>query len=447
MKIKRVKLTNFRNVPDLEHNINGANILVIGENAIGKSNLLKAIVATLGGNFGLDAIKHGHDNAEVEVDLAKFTNDWQPVDGTEYKFKAKIRKRKDNTEEVTLDVLMPNGLKEHRKTIIGSIVGELELDFNFVELSRSRAGKSRQVEIIKSYLTAEDKEFYAVQQSKVTQHREDRTETGRLLRTAEGALKSMTISPLDLPRYVEKKDTSLLKADIAKAATINESIKNARSIVEKRSLELTKKDDEITKAKLVVEQATLALGNTVQKFTALLENQETDEKFLVETKEISVELATDELNKAEDFNKKCDEATLFKNKELEVESLREQYGSLDAAIGSSEEAIKQSVRDMNLPIPNIHFDEEQVYYNDNPVDENHMSAAEIKLFESRLKLCKAPAAEVLLIHNGESIGNKLRCELQAMAKASNFQIIMEQVEIDHNELTIELMPDYHEKEA
>lgn len=435
MRTKKVKFSNYRNVPDMEKELNGHNIILLGENTVGKSNFIKAIVASLGGgSFGKNAIRTGENRAEVEIRMADFTDDYQPIPGTEYTFKAEIEK-KGEQEEVKLSVMAPNGIIEKRKSVIGSIVGEIELDYNFVELSRTAAGKKKQIEIIKNLLDPETKEFLKVEENKIQTAYNDRTEVGRMLDAARGFLKTAGMTPDDFRKYSKQIDTAKLRSDLEEALKTNQKIIDVSDRIAERILQIPIKEAEIKS----LEAKIAGLRNDLIDIAT--KNSEA-KKYLEINKPVEIEVLKKEMDAAEVHNKNHATCSALVKSQMEADKLEEEYGELTALIDSGRQAVSDAIKDMNLPIKGITFDQDNLFYKGKIVDENNMSTAEIMIFEARIKMCQAPNASVLFIHRGESLGWKLLSELQSAANEEGFQIIMEQVERGTDELKVEFMPKY-----
>lgn len=437
MRTQKVIFKNYRNVPDMEKELNGQNIILLGENTVGKSNFIKAILGALGNGFGKNAVRTGQNSAEVEIRMADFTDDHQPIPGTEYTFRAEIEK-KGEQEEVKLSVIAPNGMKDKRKSAIGSIVGELELDYNFVELSKTKDGKKKQIEIIKSYLDQETREFLQSVENKVNTAYDDRTNVGRKLDAAKGFLKTAGMTADDFKKYSTAIDTSKLSSELEAAGKTNQQISDVTKRIEDRNERIPSIEKEIKalEAKIVSfreELVDIANKNSEAK------------KFLEANKPVDTDALRKQMAEAEAHNKNHATCLALSKQQKEAKELEAEYGELTALINSSRQAISDAIKDMDLPIDGITFDQDNIFYKGKIVDENNMSTAEIMMLEAQLKMCKAPGAEVLFIQRGESLGSKLLADLQAKAKENGFQIIMEQVERDTEELKIEFMPEYENK--
>jgi hypothetical protein len=422
MKIQHIKFKDYRNVPDMDMELRGWNIILFGENTVGKSNFGKGILGTLGGSFGKNAIKTGKDKAEIVLNMADYEND-QPIPGTEYTFKAMISK-KGEEEVVKLEVTAPNGMRDTKKTVIGSIVGELELDYNFVELSKTPVGKKKQVEIVKQYLDEDTRESLRIEENKVKIAFDERTEIGRLLKSAQGFVKEAGLNPEDFKKYASPVDTKSLLQQRDDASKKNTKVNEVNMRREERAARLEAIQKEIEKLR-------------AEEVQILDKNNQANE-WLKFNHVCSLDPFDDNISDAEEHNKMHERVKMLLKKQNESKEYEDQVGDLTVQIETSRQAISDAIKDMEFPISGITFDADNVYYNGKMIDENNMSTAEIMILEAELKMCKAPGAEVLFVHRGESLGNKLLAELRDRAKARGMQLIMEQVERGTEELKVVL---------
>lgn len=70
MKIKRIRISHYRGIEELEQDVPPSGAIARGRNGGGKTSLLRAVkAALLGQDIGADAIRLGSDRAELLVDL------------------------------------------------------------------------------------------------------------------------------------------------------------------------------------------------------------------------------------------------------------------------------------------------------------------------------------------------------------------------------------------
>lgn len=169
MKIQKVKIKDFKIIKDLEKEINGSNILLIGDNGVGKSSFIQFIEIALGKTTNIPPNALG--SGEVIVDK----------DGKQYTFQVKF---KDSKPIVT--IISPDGLKDTRKGVLGTLVGAMEFDIDeFVELSKTVAGRKKQIQIFKSFLPTETQSELEKFEINVKAKFDERTELNRLIKTTE----------------------------------------------------------------------------------------------------------------------------------------------------------------------------------------------------------------------------------------------------------------------
>ena len=127
MKIQKVIIKDFKKIKNLEKEINGKNIILLGDNDVGKSSFIQAIEIALGMTEKIPL----NSNSEIEI---------QAGDSKEkYIFKTIVTDGKPKFE-----VIAPNGMKDRTKSVLCDIVGSIDFDIDkFVELSNSKAGKKR----------------------------------------------------------------------------------------------------------------------------------------------------------------------------------------------------------------------------------------------------------------------------------------------------------------
>jgi len=445
MKIQKVRFFNFRNVPDMEKQIAGSNILLLAENTKGKSNFIKGLKAALCGELGPGAIRQGQDKAEVEIALAEYENA-QPIEGSEYTFKLIVKKDKDGSERAGVEVKAPNGFKETKKTVIGTIAGEVELEYDFVELSRTDKGRKQQLEILRGLLDDETRTALELFENKAAQAYAERTEVNREIKRLEGWIATQGMDRELVEKYgaQENIDIGGLQTQIAKAHEHNSKRADVDRRLGDRGHQIQKNQTEIRNLELKIE--------SIRRENAELDKLNIQaSEWLGSNKEITSAALEQELSQAIETNKIIDRAKGLQGSLTELSQHKDRSGELTALHDSSKQAIADAIRDMHSPIEGLSFDENNAYYNGKLIHPDQLSTSEIMEFDIRLLIAKRQAtkagadkslADVLFVERGESFGMGKLIELQKAATACGYQVIMEQVERGTEELRVELMPDY-----
>lgn len=400
MKIKKVKIKDFKVLKDVEQEINGANLLLIGDNGVGKSSFMQFIEIALGRSNKIPP------NAEGEGTV------WTDSEGREFKFHVEF---KDGKPKVT--VTTPEGLKDDRKSAIASIVGAIDFDINkFVTLSDSKSGRKEQIQIFKSLLPLEVQEELTKYEQNILANYEARTDTNRKLKEIEGFLKSSSL--YGSHTKIEALDASKLSQELEEKMKHNNLFEGVKVRNEERIKKIIDLKSEL---------------NTLEG-----EHANAD-KWLNENELFDLTELRTKIESAGEINKNYHEAQELIKREAEREKLINESGELTALIDSSRQAIDDTITQMDSPVEGLMFDEDGLIYKGVPVSTSSLSTSEIIELGCKLKMADNPNFGVLLIEHGESIGTERLKTIQKLAKDNNWQIIMEQVERGTEQLRYEFM--------
>lgn len=418
MKIQEVKIKEFKCLKDIEKEIKGNNIVLMGDNGVGKSSFIQFIEIALGKQTNIPP------NATGEGEVITDKN------GNKYTFTVKF---KDGKPVVT--VTSPDGLKDARKGTIAGIVGALDFDIDeFMELSKTEKGRKQQVEIFKSFLSEDVRKEISRFEANVKSNYESRTETNRSLKEKEAVVNSNPLlKEIGISKF-EKVDTKEVYAQFETANESNNKIKDVISRVEQRKAEIKSKGDQILKLQL-------ELDRLKDDSHALTEQNKSADIWLKKKENQIIDLSQfeEKIKSASEINKRFDAAEQLKKDIAIVEKLKEEAGELTAKVESEKQAILDAIRDMETPIEGLSFDDEQLIYNGIPVNPDSLSTSEIMELGIRLKMAENPELGILFIQRGESLGAKRLQEIQSIADKAGWQIIMEQVERGKEKLHIEIM--------
>ena len=423
MKIQKVNIKEFKCLKDLDVDLNGSNVILIGDNGVGKSSFIQFIEIALGKEKSVppDALGSGYVIADKE--------------GNQYSFFVNI---KNGKAKVTIEG--KDGLKDNRKSTLSSIIGSINFDIDeFVKLSESNSGKKKQVEIFKSFLPAETKDAILKYEANIGIHYEERTDIGRRRAELEGSIKINPLNVLqdeELRKYKEV-DTKALTEELTKINAANNKIidfiirkeqKQKDNIKDMESLNELKKQRELLNSKIESFESLIIQDSEKLKEADLYINKNPKK----DTREIQNKLAT-----AGDTNKQFNNAKqLLSQRELLVK-LTDEYESETVLIETQRQAIQDAVKDIGTPIEGLTFTSDELIYNGISVDIKSLSTSEIMELGIKLKMVENPGAP-LLIQRAESIGKKRFEEILAIAKKNDLQIIMEQVERGVEKLQIEI---------
>lgn len=416
MKIQKVQIKDFKVLKNIEEEINGNNILLMGDNGVGKSSFIQFIEIALGKNTNIPP------NAEGEGEVITDRN------GNKYTFSVKF---KDGKPVVT--VTSPDGLKDTRKGTIAGIVGAMDFDIDeFTELSKTEKGRKQQVEIFKSFLSPDVRSELAKYEANVKANYDSRTDVNRQIKEKEGSVKQNPLfNQIGITKF-EKIDTKEVYQEFEKANESNNKIKEVQQRQDQRKNEVAEKKIQAKELQEKLKAIELAIKEAEEK-------QAEAESWLSKNKIADLSEFENKIKTASETNKQYESAELLKKDIALIEKMKEESGELTAKIDSEKQAIVDAIRDMEAPIQGLSFDDEQLVYNGIPVNPDSLSTSEIMELGIRLKMAENPDLGILFIERGESLGAKRLKEIQAIADKAGWQIIMEQVERGKETLHVEIM--------
>ena len=418
VKIQQVHIERFKVLENLEVELKGKNVLLIGDNGLGKSSFMQFVKVALGEQ------KHLPPDTEGKGFVIA------TKDGLEYAFSVEI---KDGKSKVV--ITGPDNLKDNRKGTLAQIVGAMDFDVNeFVELSRTKAGQKKQVEIYRSFLEEEIQQELRRLETNVNIAFEERSNLNRDIAKLDGAIKQHPLNPHAYANQLDKFkpiDISSVFEQQKHAQAHNEMVEKALTKkeqndkeVERVAADIQKKEEELKKMKI---ELNLAEGAQTKTNTWLSKNPKQDTSSFDES-----------INSASETNKQYEQAQALKKMMKDFHTMGDESGELTAKIGSQREAIAEFVR-RETPVDGLVFDEEKLLYKDMPVHPDSMATSEIIELGIRMKMAENPDLGVLFIEHGESLGKEKFQALMDISKTYGWQLLIEQVERGTDTLKIELI--------
>ena len=408
MKVLKVKIQDYKVIKNLEKEINGNNILLLGDNGVGKSSFIQFIEIALGRTKDIPEVTSGQGSVIVDKD------------GQEWQFNVEFKKGKP---QITL--ISPEGFKDVRKSVIANVVGAMEFDIDeFVKMSDSLSGRRKQIEIYKSFLPQDIREFIDSQEARVQKAYDERTEKNREAKLLEGYIAEHPFRKIvDMPK--SPVDTKQLTEQIESALEHNKRVMSVKERLIQRQNEV-----------LILNAQIKELA---EKRMELEKMNESANDWLATNDEINVTSMMAEKDNAFEINSAFEKKKDFEKQKYMLEALKADSGELTAFIESSKQAIEDAIRDCDVLVDGLTFDSDSLIYNGIPVTSHNLSSSEIMHLGCKLKMAENKDLGILFIQRGESLGAKRLKEIQEMANKYDWQIIMEQVDRGNEQLTIEIM--------
>lgn len=419
MKTQIVKIKEFKSLKDLELNISGNHVLLMGDNGVGKSSIQQFIEIAIGKQTNVPPNASGSG----EVVFTK--------NGNEIVVKVKFKDGKPYLE------VRGNGISiDNKKGAIADLFGAVEFDIDeFVNLSKSSSGRKEQIEIFKKFLPKEVRDELAKFEANLKNAESERTELNRDIKKIEGSIALHPLNNLpdfELTKFVET-DTNEALELLKKANENNNNILRVENGIFESKQSVVDKNLEIAEL-----QAKINSLNTDIEFinNKILDGQ----KWLAKSSRQDVSVFENAINSASENNTKYQQAQALLKERNGLDVLKNESGELTAKIESSREAIANAIRDMDSPVDGLSFDESTLVYKGVAVSPDSLSKSEIIELGIRMKMAENPSLGIILIKEGESIGSERLKVIKELADEKGWQIIMEQVDRGR-ELHLEIMND------
>lgn len=420
MKIKKIKIENFKKLENFEFNPDGKNYFITGDNSVGKSTLIQFLEIAAG----------------IETNIPENLIGKGVVIGTkddgDYEFKVKIKDGK-----AIVQVQTPDGLKDDRKTTLKAITHAIGFDImEFVKLSESKAGQKKQVEIYKSFLDPEIIEQIERLKKDVEISYNDRTEANKELVRIKSVIDSHRFSRLsdaELGHY-QPVDTSVLMEEQEKISAHNKTISEfvIRLEGKKESIEESEKAAQDIGRQISELQA--KLKEKMVEIDTLKADFEKGQKYLAANPLKDTTAISTKISNASQTNKDAsDAAELIKQRGI-YSKVEKEWEALEITVNSKRQSITDAIRDMDSPVDGLSFNEDSLLYNGLPVEFGSLSESEIMLLGMKMFIARNKEYGIVYLENSNLIGQKRWEELLALVKENDLQLFAEEVVRGQEEL-------------
>lgn len=428
MHIKRLVLSNFQVIEDLEADFEGNIYLITGDNELGKSTVLKAMGVLLDGKRD-EVLRNGTEKGFAKMVVGD--------DGVEYEVNLSFTKA---NPKGTFTIKGPNGMSSSNVSSLQKIFGYT--DFDAVEFSRwseTAEGRRKQVEVVKSLLpkAARDRmEAIAKERAEVYNSRKDANyEYERASKWLEEVERTL---PADVEKYTEKKDVAALLETEKKRIQLEEKAKQATAkrdeiiadledMPNRRAAAdalLKAAEDAWISAKITHEESVIQLSAIEKDLT---DRKERADKWLEEYGKTNISDGVDALKEAEEWNKKVDAFSGILEKRKEKKTAADKANELSERIASLDKEKATIVAKSKLPIEGLSFSEEGLELKGVPFVPNKVSDSQIMEVAFHLTVASNPTVKVFRIARGESLGKERLRSIVEMARKNGFQGFIEQM--------------------
>ncbi len=420
--ILNVKIENFKKIENLEVELNGSSAFLMGDNEVGKSSFLQAVFSLLSnGELPEKTITTGKEKGSIITTIQ--------VDGKKYKV---TRTFTQANQKGYFQIESEDGMKSKELSFLEKLVGNIAFNpFEFADLAKTAEGRRKQVKLIRQLLPKEANEKIDKIDSWYKQKFEERAELNREIKLLNTQLEQIQVTPADLSTYSKEVSIEETAKALTDANETNNKIKDLEAVIEKNEKDLNLNLTRIEDYKKVIK-------SMEDKNKELEKENKTKALELGKIDPVPVKDIEDKLKTASDHNKKHETVKQYNEKSETYNTKKTK--SEDLSVKLSKCVIKKAdiVFKAKLPVEGLTFDEDGIYLNGLPVDENQISTSQIVDLGIKISVAINPALKVLRIPRGESLGTAKLKAIQDFVKENNYQVFIEKVDASFDKLTIRI---------
>lgn len=443
MLIKEIELVNFKTLESFKHEFKGGIYLITGENEVGKTTLLNAIVTLLTGERSANLLKQGKEKGFAKMKVGDYE--------VEIKFSEK-------NPRGTFTIRAESGMTSNNISMLEKIFDYQDFDaHDFVSWSQTAAGRKKQVDAVKSLLPEDARKRLEEIEAEISSIREERTETNISYRNIHSSLAEFSIDQSDIDKYAEKLELKVLFDSKNDTQEKNRKIEEVTQRQDERKEKLAGFDSEIEVKRSVY-------GGTINNLKDQIKSTESEMKDTIdrmnsEKKELTdksdqagtwlknnVIQDLDDINKkidsSEDHNKNHDNVVAFKDKKSKLEQIEKKKNKFNADLDNLESEKAGIIKKSKIPVNGLTFSDEGLLLSGIPFAPGEVSTSQEMEVAAKLIIAKNPKVKVFRIAQGESLGQERLKSIVKFAKENGYQGFIEEVKRGQNNLVVE---EYTEK--
>jgi predicted ATP-dependent endonuclease of OLD family len=404
MSIIDLKIKSFKCIENLEVEINGKNVYLVGENGVGKTSFQQVIKFLLGDEKCLPLF--GDIDAEMTIE----------VKGRPYTLKGK---RKDGKRVVM--ITGDDGITSDKMAVIKGITGCSTFNVDeFISLSKTAAGRKNQIEMAKNILPLDIREEISRLDVESTRIYDDRTDVNREAKSLKSSIDLMSQkTPIEKPEDIAEVTGKILDAE-----SNNSHIESIKLKIKDAQADVVEYKEKITD----IEKELSLLKEKLQSKKQLIEDKEVE---LLNTIYLDVDPLKVKIKSYQEHQQKYSEYLDYQQRKDLFDALSEKSKCLTDSIAKIDLETRRLISENNKYVPGLEIKtlegEQMLFYNGIPVDENSLSTAEKMELGWLLKKAESPDSDIVFIERGESLGHEKMQSLLDMAKKNGLQLFIEEV--------------------
>ncbi len=439
LHVLQAEVRNFKNISVKVIEAEGRSFFITGPNASDKSSLIQAIKSPLSAReVPPESIKKGEDKGEIILKLGGTVNG----EAKEYMIHMYFAPSTKKGRVVIKDkngATIPNG-KSTLKTLFNSI------SFDPMEFVRSSPKDT--VEMLKRISGVDFSDINKILFENEAEARSLKSQIKDLDAEVEG----MPYTPEERKTYANKLDDTEARKAIS---NIGESIAKHQEVKSKTEAHAT--------AAELAEDKAADISDKIKYLEKEIENLRVDKKealdtkahrkdlyekgtqWLTQHKEPSIAEAQSELDRINNHNRAYEEIDRYRDKYRLSAKKKKELEIAQETIKTKKEEKLQLVKDANLPVDGLTFDDDGVYYDGLPFHGNQINRAKQIEIGVEMAMALNPELKVVFLEDASLLDNKNLHHILQATSERGYQLIAEIV--DHSSNDSESHIDFIEEEA
>ena len=454
--LKSIKLVveNFKNLQNVVVDIGGRSMMFIGPNGSGKSALIQAMMSPMNSKMlPTEPIKTGEERAMISHTIAGNING----EHKEYIMDLYFTK-KDSKGRLVIKNELGEVLKSPA-TLIKSIIGNVSFDVTQwlndepkkkLATIKTLTGKGQDIDVVSANLKLEEGKLKATK---------DRAEE------LEAILANHGMSDSELELYSTKKDIAAMQAAMSSISgaqsqwddisnktkgfqttvdnaelKINTVKETTQMKINNASAEIFRLQEEIKRQQGIITVATsefdIAVANINKEVEVARENVKKGNDWLIANPRPSVDEVSAQINEAIAHNEKCNNVSVLAEHQRELLKSREVMETHKVSISKLKEDRAGLIKDSQLPIEGLTFDDETLYLDGLPLEDGQINTARLWDVGVEVAMALNPTLKIIFLHDGSLFDKAhLRAVIEKI-EARGYMAIVEIVAFEGNDLEV-----------
>lgn len=403
MKIVSLHAENFKRLRAVDITPDGHLVEIRGRNGQGKSSVLDAIWATLGGGDVAPSrpVHTGADKAEIRLDLGEYV----------------VIRRFGAAGTTSLVVEAPSGVRfPSPQRLLDGLIGEISFD----PLEFARAAPKAQLDRLRQIVKL-DIDVEAVDGA-YRRDFERRTEINRDAARLRGQASGM-VTRSDLPAKVT--DTAMLVARLGQASEYNSAIASERARRDREAAEIEDWTEDVEKTEREADRLTRLAAH---RRAVIQEKQATLDAAVATPEPIDTAALGDAIREAQATNSEIEKRDRREALDAEAAALEKRSEELTAALAAGIAQKKEALERAKFPVPGLAFGEGEVLFNDVPFEQ--ASQAEKIRVSVGVAIATNPKVRVLCVRDGSLLDRESWKLLSELVTLNDYQCWVEVTDDD-----------------